>query len=122
MIQNLNRLSFQDHGVILPTVPEQYGWAMPWEEWSLTVGTFPSFRAVAPTYITCDRGMTVLSVLEDTGLWKDLYLDKAVMLNPGVRFCVSAFHDTAVIRIASAARPEAIPEVYISVPTCASAS
>ena len=65
MIQNLNKLSFQDFGTVAPEVPDQTDWALPWTSLYLQSGAAPAFRATADTWVSCDVGMAVISVSAD---------------------------------------------------------
>lgn len=105
MIQNLNKLSFQDFGAVAPEVPDQTDWALPWTSLHLTPEAPPAFRASADTWVGCDVGMAVISVSTDEVTWRDFYLDKSVKLRAGVYFCLSAFQDSATVHYSSPALP-----------------
>lgn len=105
MIQNLNRLSFGDFGTVLPQSPEQTDWQLPWTRLSLSCDTQQTFRAAEDTYISSDPGMTVLSVQSAPEVWRDFYLDKAVMVRKGVCFRLCAFQDTSAVHMASPVKP-----------------
>ena len=102
MIQNLNRLSFQPFGSILPKIPGQDGWEQPWKSVTLIASTSPAWQATADTYLVCDSGMAVLSLSQDGNLFHDFYLDKTVMIHEGVFFSVAPFQEQTTIRYASA--------------------
>ena len=105
MIQNLNKLSFQDFGTVAPEVPDQTDWALPWTSLHLQSEAAPAFRAAADTWVSCDVGMAVISVSADEISWRDFYLDKSVKVRAGVYFCLSAFQDSAAVHYSSPALP-----------------
>ena len=81
MIQNLNRLSFQAYGTILPEIPEQSGWEQPWTSIPLTTDTVPAWKAMSETWLSCESGMAVLSISDDGEHYHDFYMDKAVKVS-----------------------------------------
>ena len=105
MIQNLNRLSFQPFGVILPKVPAQDGWEQPWKAITLTSQFAPAWKAIADTYLICDNGMAVLSLSENGTEFHDFYLDKSVKIHAGIIFSISPFQEQTTIRYASPTAP-----------------
>ncbi len=106
MIQNLNKLSFREYGLVSPQTPDQTGWQHPWNPIVLLSEEHPVFRAAGDTWLTGDRGMAVLSVSQDRNQWRDFYLDKPVMVNAGLYFSLSAMEDSALVHLASPCRPE----------------
>lgn len=110
MIQNLNRLSFQPYGSILPKIPGQDGWEQPWKSVTLIASASPAWQATADTYLICDSGMAVLSLSKDGNLFHDFYLDKTVMIHEGVFFSVSPFQEQTTIRYASEKKPISLPD------------
>ena len=109
MIQNLNRLSFQPFGTILPEIPEQNSWAQPWQAVSLSTESAPVWKAASDTWICCESGMAVLSISDDGEHYHDFYMDKAVKVFAGIYFSLSAFQDKACIKFASPMVPVAHP-------------
>lgn len=120
MIQNLNRLSFQPFGTVLPDIPSQKDWEKPWETLTLDNGYAPAWLATADTWLVCDHGMAVLSLSDDGTFWHDFYMDKSVKIRNGVYFSVSPFQEQVTIRFASPVLPlsldarQSVKELYIS--------
>ena len=110
MIQNLNRLSFQPYGAILPKLPVQDGWELPWKSITLTSQLAPAWKATADTYLMCENGMAVLSLSENGTDFHDFYLDKCVMIHEGIFFSLSPFQKQATIRYASPIAPAALAD------------
>lgn len=120
MIQNLNRLSFQPFGTVLPDIPSQKNWEQPWKTQQLDTGFAPTWQAVADTWLICDHGMAVLSLSTDGTVWHDFYMDKSVRIRSGIHFSVSPFQEQATIRFSSPTRPlplasrQSVGELHIS--------
>ena len=110
MIQNLNRLSFQPFGTILPEIPEQSGWEQPWTSVPLTADTVPAWKAVSETWLSCESGMAVLSISDDGEHYHDFYMDKAVKVYGGIYFSISAFQEQASVRFAAPSAPLPQPD------------
>ena len=110
MIQNLNRLSFQPFGIILPEIPEQSGWEQPWKSVSLTADTVPAWKAVSDTWLSCESGMAVLSISDDGEHYRDFYMDKAVRVRGGIYFSLTAFQEQASVRFAAPSAPLSQPD------------
>lgn len=108
MIQNLNRLSFQPFGVILPAIPAQTDWAQPWTALTLTTEVSPAWQAVADTWLICDSGMAVLSLSVDGVTYHDFYMDKSVKIHAGIYFSVAPFQEQAAVRLASPVAPQSL--------------
>ena len=109
MIQNLNRLSFQPFGTILPKVPDQTDWAQPWTALTLRGDESPAWKAAADTWLGCDSGMAVLSLSTDGESWSDFYMDKSVKLEKGICFSFSPFQEKSTVRYCSPAVPLTLP-------------
>ncbi len=105
MIQNLNRLSFQPFGAVLPEKPDMTRWAQPWQTLILTDDACPVWQAAADTWLDCLEGMAVLTLSADGVHYQDFYLDKGVKINAGVYFGVSSFREQATFCFASPAVP-----------------
>lgn len=110
MIQNLNRLSFQAYGTILPEIPEQSGWEQPWTSIPLTTDTVPAWKAMSETWLSCESGMAVLSISDDGEHYHDFYMDKAVKVHGGIYFSISAFQEHASVRFAAPSAPLSQPD------------
>lgn len=111
MIQNLNRLSFQPFGIILPETPDVSGWAQPWCTQELTGERAPVWLAEADLWLQGESGMVVLSVSADGKTFQDFYMDKSVKIFAGIYYSVSAFRESAAIRYASPAVPVSLPGI-----------
>ncbi len=109
MIQNLNRLSFQPFGTILPKVPDQSDWAQPWTLLTLSGDVSPAWKAADDTWLICDSGMAVLSLSADGKSWSDFYMDKSVKLEKGICFSFSPFQEKSTVRYSSPAVPLPLP-------------
>ena len=110
MIQNLNRLSFQPFGTILPEIPEQTGWQQPWKTVFLNTSTAPAWKAAFDTWLSCESGMAVLSISDDGEHYHDFYMDKAVKVREGIFFSICAFQEQALVRFASPVTPLSLPD------------
>ena len=110
MIQNLNRLSFQPFGTILPEIPEQNDWQQPWVTVALTAGTAPAWKALSDTWLSCESGMAVLSISDDGEHYHDFYMDKAVKVCAGIHFSLCAFQEQAAVRFAAPSAPLSLPD------------
>lgn len=110
MIENLNKLSFQPFGTILPDVPDITGWAQPWQEIQLTSGSAPAWHAEADVWLYCDSGMAVISLSVDGKTYADFYMDKSVKIHAGVDFSISPFYHETKLRYCSPAVPTVLDE------------
>ena len=110
MIQNLNRLSFQSFGTILPEIPEQTGWQQPWKTVFLNISAAPAWKAASDTWLSCESGMAVLSISDDGEHYRDVYMDKAVKVRSGIYFSICAFQEQALVRFASPVTPLSLPD------------
>ncbi len=110
MIQNLNRLSFQPFGTILPEIPEQGDWEQPWKSVPLTADTVPAWKAVSDTWLSCESGMAVLSISDDGEHYRDFYMDKSVKVRGGIYFSLSAFQEQATVRFSAPSAPLPQPD------------
>lgn len=96
MIHNLNQLTFQGYGTILPEREQENAPQGPYafsQILDLSVGSCRIYRAVSRTRVACHSGLSVLSVSSDNETYRDYYLDKPVWIDPGVYFFMVAFRD-----------------------------
>ena len=104
MIRNLNQVSFQGFGTILP---ERSRGAKAGGEVKQTLqldgGDAPVYRCEREVWIVCGAGMSVLSVSHDGESYQDFYLDKAVCVKAGVYFSLMAIYGTATAEMAAEA-------------------
>ena len=71
----------------------------------LQTGMTHVYRARGNTRLTSSAGMCVLSVSREDGEYKDFYLDKPVVLQDGIWFCLTILQDTASVRCSGAPEP-----------------
>ena len=92
MIQNLNQMSFQGFGTVLPerTQVTQIGELGERKSLQLNCGDGPVFCAEDQTYLACVSGNCVLSVSLDGEEYRHFYLDKLVCVKTGVYFALTA--------------------------------
>lgn len=102
MIFNLNQLTFQGFGTLLPERagehrPVQRGKSH--QELLLESGEAHVFSAICDTWVTCGEGNSVLSVSADGVSFRDFYLDKPVCLKPQVFFSLSPFQNASTVHL-----------------------
>ena len=108
MIGNLNPISFQKFGTILPERTQS-----PQNEEAPDRILFPLdrenaeiLRTLSDTYVCFSVGMCVLSVSVDGGAFKNFYLDKPVCIRPGILFFMTPFKGDATVAISASIPPE----------------
>ena len=112
MIQNLNQVTFQGYGTILPERKQE---SAPTGNYSheqilnLTETVCCVYRATSQTRVTNHTGISILSVSADNKVFRDYYLDKSVWIDPGVYFSATAFRN----RSAQAAVSSELPPVQV---------
>ena len=110
MIRNLNQVSFQGFGTILPE--RSRGLRPGSGELRQTLqldGSHASvYRCTEDVWLVCGAGMTVLSVSHDADTYQDFYLDKAVCVKAGVYFSLMAIYGTATAEMSSQAPVETV--------------
>ena len=110
MIRNLNQVTFQRFGTVLPERNQQLGDNS--AEVSLTLNLnqtqSPVYCASAETWIRCSSGTSILSVSDDGASFSHFYLDKAVRVRAQVQFSVSAFKGDTSVLIQSDIRPKVL--------------
>ena len=92
MIQNLNQVSFQGFGTVLPERSRavQPGEDVEQKTVHLTCGDGPVFCAQEDVLLNCDSGSCVLSVSQDDRTYQHYYLDKQVRVRSGVHYALNA--------------------------------
>ena len=92
MIRNLNQVSFQGFGTILPERSRglRAGTGELRQTLQLDGDHAPVYRCTEDVWLVCGAGMTVLSVSHDADTYQDFYLDKAVCVKAGVYFSLMA--------------------------------
>ena len=68
------------------------------------------YRTVAETWLCAQTGMTVLSVSNTGEEYQDFYLDKPVLLRPGVWFCLTCLEDQTTVLVAAEQEPQLVQE------------
>ena len=91
MIRNLNQMTFQGFGTVLPEKNQNAKAFEKSNKIALYPGEVPVYRAVCDTWVNCAGGMSVLSVSRDGEGYQQYYLDKMVCIKPGILFSLSAF-------------------------------
>ncbi len=110
MIRNLNQVTFQLFGAVLP---ERSRDIKELDKNSAEVKTLSKedilvYHAKSDTWVGCSSGMSVLSVSQDGENFQDFYLDKAVCIRPGIWFCLSPFMGEASCLIYTKEAPEVV--------------
>ena len=97
MIRQLNPITFQDFGTILPERPDSTDTAQRQglQQLKLTQGTLPVYQADAQTWLYSRSGMTVLAVRRNGDDFYHFYLDKPILLRAGVQFCLVPLASTS---------------------------
>ena len=110
MIRNLNQVSFQGFGTILPerTHTARIVGKGPRQILHLTLGDTPVYRADAEVWLTCGSGMSVLSVSHDGQEFRHFYLDKPVCIRAGITFSLMSFHGDATAEMAAETLPATV--------------
>ena len=106
MIRQLNPITFQDFGSILPERPDS---TQPvshenLQHLQLTKGTLPVYQADAQTWLYSRSGMTVLAVRRNGDDFYHFYLDKPILLLADVQFCLIPLAENATAEM-SCPRP-----------------
>ena len=97
MIRQLNPITFQDFGTILPERPDSTDTAQRQglQQLKLTQGTLPVYQADSETWLYSRSGMTVLAVRRNGDDFYHFYLDKPILLRAGVQFCLVPLASTS---------------------------
>ena len=106
MIRNLNQITFQGFGRILPERAQTTKREDKSTTLHLTQGQATVYRAESEVWMTCGSGMTVLSVSGDGEAFQHFYLDKPLCIRPGVLFSLSAFQGESTALYCSDVPPE----------------
>ena len=110
MIRNLNQVSFQGFGTILPerSRSARAGGGERRQTLQLDGTHAPVYRCTDEVWLVCGAGMTVLSVSHDGETYQDFYLDKAVCVKAGVYFSLMAIYGTATAEMSAQTDVEAV--------------
>ena len=97
MIRQLNPITFQDFGTILPERPDSTNATQRpgLQQMKLTQGKLPVYQAQGETWLYSRSGMTVLAVRREGENFYHFYLDKPILLRAGVQFCLVPLANTS---------------------------
>ena len=103
MIQNLNQVSFQGFGTILPerVQASKIGDKGECRTIHLDCGDGKVFFAEDEVWLACGDGTSVLSVSQDDREYRHYYLDKLVCIKKGVYFALTPFHGVSSVEMVS---------------------
>ena len=103
MIQNLNQVSFQGFGTILPERVQSAKIGDKGERRiiHLDCGVGKVFFAEEEVWLACSDGTSVLSVSLDDKDYRHYYLDKLVCVKKGVFFALTPFHGVSAVEMVS---------------------
>ena len=109
MIQNLNQVTFQGFGTVLPERAQAASNAPKNAvRMKLTQMEASLYRATADTLLTCTGNMCVLSVSKDGTDYEHYYLDKTVSISKDVFFSLSVYKDEVTVTLSADTQPERI--------------
>ena len=111
MIRNLNPMSFQAFGTILPERPDNNDLRARGDHFqalTLTQGLLPVYRASGDTWLYSRSSMTVLAVRKGGENFHHFYLDKPVCIRPSIQFCLVPLTQETNAEMAYTAAPEII--------------
>jgi len=117
VIHNLNQISFQNFGTILPEKAHAVG-RVNHHKLPLTADTLSLYQTAAQTWLSFDTGLALLSVSLDNVTFTDFYLDKPVMLRSGIWFSLTAIRESATVQMAGISLPRLVetkrnPESFV---------
>ncbi len=106
MIRNLNPMTFQNFGALLPerSKPVEGEGIV----YSLGQDKAAVCRALSDTALRCSSGKSVLSVSLDGDAFQHFYLDKPVCVHAGVLFYMTPFLGEAAVTISAQRLPEQV--------------
>lgn len=90
MLLQLNPITFQEFGTVLPERPTSTDspHSQDLHQLKLSQGPMPVYRAESETWLYSRSGMTVLAVRREGENFCHFYLDKPLLLRAGVEFCL----------------------------------
>jgi len=98
MVSNLNQISFQAYGSVLHD-KNQTQIPQPGQVREVMSGKARVLISDKPVRLRASEGMTVLGVSLDGKDYVPFYLDRTVMIKPGVRFTLTAFKGTSSVEL-----------------------
>ncbi len=72
---------------------------------ALRSGTSQCYQTTAQTWLSCQSGLTVLSVSSDGSSYQDFYLDKPVRLHGGLFFTLTPFQGNSSVALSAFSMP-----------------
>jgi AraC-like DNA-binding protein len=95
MIKQLNSITFQQFGTILPERPEHTASVQQpgVQQLKLSQGFLPVYLSRSETWLYSRSGMTVLAVRHSGEDFSHFYLDKPLLLRSGTEFCLIPLAD-----------------------------
>ncbi len=110
MIRNLNQMTFQGFGSVLPERGRASRPAANSASFIINLSQAETtvYRARSETGIACSSGMSVLSVSSDGENFISFYLDKPVCVREGIYFSMEAFKAEASVQLSAKSVPEAL--------------
>ena len=106
MIRNLNQMTFQGFGTILPERAQTNRSMDKGTVLELIQGQAPVFRAASETWLSCGSGMSVLSMSEDGENFQHFYLDKTVCVKAQAIFSLTPFKGDSSVFVSARVAPE----------------
>ena len=107
---NLNQVSFQGFGTILPE--RSHGARAAGKDTRLSLrlekGDAPVYRTASEVWLICGNGMSVLSVSHDGENFQHFYLDKPVCIRSGVLFSLTPLQNEATAELMAQIPPETV--------------
>ena len=108
MIRNLNQMTFQGFGSILPERAQNAKSVDKSTALELRQDQAPVYRALSDTWLSCGTGMSVLSVSQDGETFQHFYLDKTVCIKPQIQFSLTSFKGDSTVYLSSRVTPETL--------------
>jgi AraC-like DNA-binding protein len=111
MIRQLNPITFQNYGTILPERPDSTDSGTRngnLRQLQLVQGPLPVYKSTCGTWLYSRGGMTVLAVRKDDGDFSHFYLDKPLVLKEGIIFCLIPLAKQTSAEMACPEEPQAL--------------
>ena len=110
MIRQLNPITFQDYGTILPERPDSTDSVHRQGVQQLTLGKgpLPVYLAESETWLYSRSGMTVLAVRREGEEFYHFYLDKPLLLRAGMQFCLIPLAAEATAEMSCTQAPKTV--------------
>ena len=108
MIQNLNQVSFQGYGTVLPERIQSAKLAELAQHATVQLEDYqgPVFLAQGDVWIASGSGSSVLSVSADDKTYRHYYLDKLVCIKDGTYFALTSPWGSATVEMAAEKLPD----------------